>query len=648
MAKSIFIFLSLFFFIESNAQENIFSRHSNMIAAADKNAARRRILKGVFSNASSDFTVYYYRCEWKVDPAVYYITGKVTPYFITTKNTSSITLDLTHQLTVDSILSNGNKLNFTQDTNETVTINFISQHIIDQKDSVSIFYHGAPAGGNNSSAYFVTSTHNNVPVLWTLSEPYGSRDWWPCRNNLDDKPDSIDIYITHPSKYKASSNGLLIDSITTDTTTVTHYKHRYPVASYLVAMAVTNYSTFTDTLQLPGKILPVISYVYPEDLQTFESRTHLMLQAFRLYSNSWDTYAFINERYGQTEFGFGGGQEHQTNSFVVSTNEDLMAHELAHQWFGDKITCASWQDIWLNEGFANYNGDFFYMQNFSPSYYPGYVSGDLAYIVSQPNGSVFVTDTTSVDRIFDDRLTYCKGAFLVRMLRWTLGDSLFFKGIHQYLEDPLVAYGFAHTSDLQRNLENVSGLDLKYFFDQWFYGQGYPSFTVQWNANTNNFANIKISQTTSDPSVNFYKVPLQLVFKNATQQKTFVINDSINNLQATLDIGFAADSVLIDPSQYLVSANDTAIKISAIATKNLIQVYPNPFSNQIFISVKNPADPFLQFQLFNVLGQKIISTTLNLSGADETFTLPVGSLANGVYFVRMEGNTTKFEQKMVK
>ncbi len=648
MKKLSFLLLTILFFIRLNAQENLFVKEITKIADAEKKAAGKRLLKGIYSNASGDFTVYYYRCEWKVDPAIYYIDGNVTSYFITTAATQSITFDLAHQLTVDSVLSNGNKLNFSQDTDETVKINFFSFHNVNQKDSVTIFYHGVPAGTNNSFGYFVTSLHNNIPVLWTLSEPYGSRDWWPCRNGLDDKADSIDIYITHPSQYKASSNGLLIDTATANGFTTTHYKHRYPIASYLVAIAVTNYSTFIDTLQLGTNNLPIIQYIYPEDSAFFQQNKHYLYQVLPVYNTLYDVYPFMNERYGQTEFGFSGGQEHQTNSFVYAPGEDLMAHELAHQWFGDKVTCASWQDIWLNEGFASYSADFLYMKYFSPYYYPLYVSGNLSYVISQPDGSVFVDDTTNVDRIFDSRLTYGKGSFLVRMLEWTLGDSLFFKGLRQYLEDPKIKYGFAHTADLQRNLEEVSGMNLDYFFKQWLYGQGYPMFTVQWSENNNNFATINISQTTSHPSVSFYKLPLQLVFKNATQEKSFVINDTINNQQATLDIGFSADSILIDPQQWLISAHDTAIKLSTAAATNLLQVYPNPFTNEIIVSIKNPTDTKLQMELFNALGQKVFFNSYDLSGADQTFDLPVSSLAHGLYFLRISGNTVKFQQKLVK
>jgi aminopeptidase N len=126
----------------------------------------------------------------------------------------------------------------------------------------------------------------------------------------------------------------------------------------------------------------------------------MMLDAMRLYNDKFVPYPFINERYGQTEFGWGGGMEHQTNSFITGPSENLMAHELAHQWFGDRVTCASWTDIWLNEGFATYCADILYNETYHPDQLAASVKSNLDFIVSATNGSVKVSDTTSVSRIF--------------------------------------------------------------------------------------------------------------------------------------------------------------------------------------------------------------------------------------------------------
>ncbi|HRI21556.1 MAG TPA: M1 family metallopeptidase [Panacibacter sp.] len=608
--------------MQMQAQEKVCKR-VNDIATMERQANDKKNKNGLRSLASGNFSVNYYKCEWTIDPANNYITGKVTPHFIVIGSANSLVFDLSNALIVDSVYMRGNKLGFSQSSNQTLTIQLPSAYKNGRKDSLTIFYQGAPVGGGFGS--FVKSTHNGTPVLWTLSEPYGAKDWWPCRNGLDDKADSIDIYVTHPSVYRASSNGLLISAVKNGSTTTSFFKHRYAIASYLVAIAVTNYSVFTDYVQLGNVNMPVISNVYPEDSATFHSAVGSTLNALRLYSTTFSKYPFINERYGITQFGWGGGMEHQTNSFIVSTGENLETHELAHQWFGDKVTCGSWQDIWLNEGFATFCADFLYTENYNPTLNKLYIKNDLDYIVSQPGGSVKVDDTTSTGRIFDGRLSYDKGAFLLRMLRFTMGDQLFFKGIKKYLNDPLLKFNFAHTADLQRNLEAVSGLDLSYFFDQWFIGQGYPSFTVQWSQDAGNEATVHISQTTSHPSVSFFRVPLTLTFKNATQQKTITVQHTVNNQVVLDNIGFKADTVLIDPDMQLVSKNNKTIHTLSKnpADINAVSVSPNPFTDRINVSVKEAAGKKILLQLFDNAGHIVANSMVTNSSNNQNNTLVI-------------------------
>jgi hypothetical protein len=342
--------------------------------------------------------------------------------------------------------------------------------------------------------------------------------------------------------------------------------------------------------------------------------------------------------------------EHQTNSFIVAPDENLMAHELAHQWFGDKITCKSWTDIWLNEGFATFCADFYYAEHFNSTSYAVNISNDLTDIVSQTGGSVWVDDTSNVNRIFDDRLSYHKGAFLLRMLRWTLGDDLFFKGLRSYLTDPLLQFGFAYTADLQRNLETVSGLDLDYFFHQWFMGQGYPSFTVQWYQDANNKATIKVTQAASMPSsVSFFKVPLQLSFRRGSQEKSIVLEDTINNQIFSADIGFMADSVLVDPDQYLISKNNLTLhSIITFPPSDSISVAPNPFVNNINITFQRPKDEKMLLQLFDASGHRIISNTILANGSHQTYALYVPAVATGIYFLKVSFNGNTVKLKLLK
>ena len=451
--------------------------------------------------ASANFDVKYYRCEWEVDPAIRYIKGKVTVYYTIVTATDNISFDLMSPLVADSVKQRNVMLAKSQ-ANNTLTINFPLTASAGTLDSVSIFYQGVPV--NTGLGSFVNSTHSGAAVLWTLSEPYGSRDWWPCKNGLDDKADSIDIFVTNPIAYKAASNGILqSETISAGGTKVTaHWKHRYAIASYLMCFAVTNYTVFNNTVQLSTGVLPMQTYCYPESLSSFQNGTINTLNAMKLYDSIFGPYPFMNEKYGHVQFGWGGGMEHQTATFVTNIGESLCAHELGHQWFGDKITCGSWKDIWLNEGFATHLASM-YMEKKYPANVLSTRQSEINTITSQTGGSVEVSDTTNVDRIFDSRLSYTKGSHLLYMLRWKLGDNVFFNALRNYQTDPAVIYGFARTTDLKRNLEQTSGQDLTNFFNQWYSGQGYPSYNVQWSNSGAGNVWIKMNQTTSHSSVPF-------------------------------------------------------------------------------------------------------------------------------------------------
>jgi aminopeptidase N len=599
------------------------------------------------TGASGNLDVKYYRCEWEVDPAVRYIKGKVTIYYKIVESANSISLDLMNSLSVDSIRQRNSPLPY-QHTANVITISFPASQQAGLFDSVSIYYKGVPA--NNGFGSFENYTHAGVPVVWTLSEPYGSRDWWPCKNGLDDKADSIDVLITAPAAYKAASNGLLkSESLLPGNLKLTWWKHRYPIASYLVCMAVTNYSVFNNSVQLGTVSLPMQTFCYPENLNSFQVNTPLVLDALQLYHNSFGPYPFINEKYGHVQFSWGGGMEHQTSTFVVSADEGLMAHELGHQWFGDKVTCKSWADIWLNEGFATHLASF-YMEHKYPSSTIVNRRNEIDYITSQPGGSVWVDDTASVGRIFDGRLSYSKGSHLIYMLRWILGDSIFFKGIRQYQQDPLLAYGFASTADLERNLEAVSHKDLGYFFTEWFRGQGYPSYNISWSQLGDEFVKINVQQTTSHPSVSFFQLPVALSFRNATQEKTIVLdNRSIGEIFIR-EIGFRADTVIVDPEYWLITRNNSSHKvIDASTVMNDVQVFPNPLPDRFFVYFRNFTIPQAFVLIYNSAGQLLYSRKVLLQNGSQMIAVPSNDWPHGIYFLTVrDENGLMISRKLLK
>lgn len=520
------------------------------------------------SETASNFDVHYYRAFWEVDPAVRYISGKVGIYFELTTESSSLSLDLHSDLTVGSVTSNGQPLAFTHALHQ-VDITLPAVRAPGSRDSVLITYSGIPpVTGFNA---FQTASHGAPasPILFTLSEPFGSRDWWPCKNGLDDKADSIDVFVKHPTTngsvtFRAASNGIRQAETPVDggTNTVVHWKHRHPIASYLVAIAVSNYAVFASQHEVDGDPILMETYCFPQSVSTFSNGADLAIDMMDFFSQRFGKYPFLSEKYGHTQFTWGGGMEHQTNSFMVNMSRTLIAHELAHQWFGNKITCGSWEDIWLNEGFASYLTSLYAESQDSPEMSLNSRLSEINFVTSQPGGSVKVDDPTNPARIFSSRLSYYKGARLLFMLQWLLGDADFFQAINQYLDDPELAFGYATTSQLKQHLEQVSGKDLGYFFTQWYEGEGYPSYHVKWHP-TGNSVDFSIQQVTSVPSsVDFFRLPVPLLFTGANpgEQKLIVADNTTHSQFFTENLGFEAVAVSIDPAAWLISRNNTSEK----------------------------------------------------------------------------------------
>jgi hypothetical protein len=261
-----------------------------------------------------------------------------------------------------------------------------------------------------------------------------------------------------------------------------------------------------------------------------------------------------------------------------------------------------------------------------------------------------VDDTTSVGRIFSGRLSYNKGSHLLYMLRWILTDSVFFKAIAQYQKDPKLVYGFAKTDDLKRNLEQVSGRNLTEFFKDWFKGQGYPTYYVEWTQIGGSYVKIKMNQTTSHASVDFFELPVALKFKNASQEKTIVVDNKTNGETFLRNIGFIADTVLIDPDYWLITKNNKTAKVpDASVGQNSVLVFPNPVQDRFYIYIRNASSPTANIVLYNSAGQRVWSKSISLVNGSEYLEVPSQHLASGVYYLHIKGtNGFKFVKKLLK
>ncbi len=646
--KKYYLLLTLFSFVSLFAQ-SIQNEMTDMVKAERKSASKRMNL--VTNPNTDNYDIIYHRLKFNVDPAIYAVSGEVTTKYIAKQNMNTITFDLSNDLTVSTVKQRGNVLNFTRSTNNEVIINLPVTQNINVTDSVSITYSGIPP--TTGFGAFSIDEHNNTPVLWTLSEPFGAMEWWPCKQDLNDKVNSIDVYITAPSQYNSVANGLQLAKVDNGNgTSTTHYKHNYPIPAYLIAIAVTNYQIYNQQGGLgstESPYFPIINYMYPETATNNIASVAPTPNIINFYETKFGPYPFRNEKYGHCQFGWGGGMEHTTVSFMTANGQgrysrSLIAHEMGHQWFGDKVTCGSWKDIWLNEGFATYLASMVIQQFDGEAAFTNDKNNMINTITNSTNGAVYLTDDEALDvnRIFSWQLTYNKGAMVINMLRFKLGDTNFFQGMRNYLNDPLLAYGYAKTPNLQAHLEATSGLNLTEFFNDWVYNQGYPVYNIEAHNMGNGQARITINQSQSDPSVSFFEMPIPIrLIGSVGQQQDYVLDNTTNGQQFIVNVPFTVSSIILDPKKDILTSTESIASLGATSfdLSSSVVLYPNPANSVINIETPN-LYTLQNVIIYNALGQKV--------GEFNSNKIPVSQFSNGMYSVKIITSQGTILKKFIK
>ncbi|MGY0391368.1 M1 family aminopeptidase [Bizionia sp. KMM 8389] len=642
------LYISLFLLLATTSlMAQDYLKSFNEIQEAEAKMALKKMNQRINLN-TGDYDIKYHRLDLNIDPAVAFISGDVTTYYEAKEALSQITFELTDNMTVSQVTQRGANLVFSQNSDDEVVITLpqtLNQGVL---DSLTISYSGNPESSGFGS--FEQTTHNGTPIVWTLSEPYGAKGWWPCKQDLIDKIDSIDVYLTTPQftpnneAYVSVSNGLEISQTVSGTSKTTRFKHTYPIPAYLVAIAATNYSVYSHEVANNGEPFDIVNYVYPENLTYAQASTPITVDIMNVFADLFEAYPYAEEKYGHAQFGWGGGMEHTTVSFMGSFGQNLIAHELAHQWFGDKVTCGSWKDIWLNEGFATYLTGLAIENLDGNNAFVNYKEGLVSSITSQPGGAVYLSDsdTTSVGRIFSSRLSYNKGAMVVHMLRKKLGDASFFQAINSYLSHPDLAYDYAKTANFIDVVETSSGTDLTEFFDDWLFNEGYPTYTVNWNQPSPTTVTFNLSQVQSDNSVSFFEapVPLRLIGPNGETQDV-VLDNTSNNESFVEAVNFEVVSVLFDPETDLISRNNSVIlSTDTFNLETNLLLYPNPTAGAVTIQ-KPKSITVNQVKIYNALGQLLGTHSGGL-------TLDLSAYASGMLFVRLETNNGIVNKTVLK
>ncbi|MCJ1807719.1 T9SS type A sorting domain-containing protein [Flavobacterium covae] len=650
MKKITFLFLLLSSFSFS---QNYEKHKTEEIALSEMKAATKKMNLKINPN-TQNYDLIYGKLEFNVDPNIYNINGKVTLTFKALEDIKTVTFELSKPLIVSSVKKGNTDLQFIHNINGELIITLPSIITIGNEETIEINYAGLPSFQNNA---FTASKHNGAPIIYTLSEPYGSADWWPCKQDLNDKLEHIDVYITAPSQYTSVSNGIQVSRIINGPNATTHFRHNYPIAAYLVAFAVTNYSikntgTAGGNNTPPTPTFPIIDYIYPEfdNINTSHSLANT-IPIINFLETKLGSYPFHNEKYGHAQFNWSGGMEHTTISFMGSFNRNLITHEMAHQWFGNKVTCGSWKDIWLNEGLTEYISGCVVENLDGITDFNAWKSSKITSITSNTKDNLYLYDyqLSDVNRIFSNQITYNKGSMVSHMLRYIMGDTNFFQALRNYLNDPILAYKCALTPQFQAHLEAVHGSSLQEFFNDWVYKEGYPIYNIKVHNSETNQATIRINQIQSitDNSqigyVSYFEmpVPIRLILNNGTHLD-LKLNNTFNNQLYTIDlpIGTSVSKILFDPNNDIISkGSTTSLSDENFELSTSINLFPNPSYDQIQIELPNTIQ-LQKIKILNHLGQEVLKTNEKK--------INIYHLNNGLYQVLIETTQGRALKKLLK
>lgn len=600
------------------------------------------------------YDIFFHHLDLKIERTSTDISGSVRTLATSRiMQLDTFVFQLYRSLIIDSVLGSGqqNLLFYRVDDVAYIILNqaIAKGNVID----VKIYYHGTPPDGGSAAIGDGFSNKSSPKygnqITWSLSQPYSAYEWWPCKQSLQDKIDSVYIYITTDTSNKAASNGLL-----KAITPMGNGKHRYEwktnyqIDYYLIAATVGQYNEYINYAkpkQISDSIL--IQHYYYNKTQAYTDGIKDMkvtATQIELFSDLFGLYPFYKEKYGHVMAPFSGGMEHQTMTTLGYFNFELVGHELAHQWFGDHVTCATWKDIWLNEGFATY-------LEYLAEYYlfPASAITTMANIQTSAkagNGSVYVYDTTDVNRIFSSRLSYNKGASVIHVLHYLLGDSMFYNVCKTY--QTRFAKSTANTEDFKHIVNEISGKDYGYFFNQWIYNRGFPFYNVRWNYN-NGKLYVKTTQSNAQDSGNLFSIPLPYEFtlsgkdtiiyltqNKATEYHEISLNQAVTELKSIDPDNWILCEKYISKDPLLIGLNEDMECLS-------IKIFPNPAHG--VLKFFNPEQLKFKIVIFNLQGVLCFKQEINIEQTE----LDIIQLKTGIYFVELtdDSGNTKTEKLVI-
>jgi aminopeptidase N len=596
-----------------------------------------------FSGTGSNIDVDNYQIWWRLNPdSSLGIKGVVTIKFKTVvSNVTSVSFDLRDVLIIDDIKYHGATVTPNRVANSKVFSVPVSIPIVGSRDSITVTYHGVPPLPTGAESGFTLASDAGAGnYINTLSESYEDRDWWPCKADMQDKADTIDITVNVPYRtnnntaasatdtFWVASNGTLIDS-TMDIGYPAAQKalrnrtykfiNRYPMASYLVAVAVARYNRFYRApVPIGGYNVPVVFYILAGKSATaavtaMDKATELLAKFSQKYGN----YGFLDPALGGKHGFYEGltgaeGMEHQTFSAIATssiTSTDVLIHELQHQWFGDKVSFATWQDLWLAEGFAEYAPVLAreLVTGLGSTAFSARSSLRTNAISEKAPVQIPLAGIANSNAIWNSGTcvtcygtsVYKRGAMVVSMLRTLAGDTKFFNIMKEYQTRPSLEFKSATTNTLAQIFSDSLGVDVTQFFTDNVVGTGYPTNTVGYTlsgpTNKKIALNTKTQTRTNAGSATYISQPVVVHLQNKSgptvlNDTTIIFFDWGGNFYSkagkgvlgpktsggvAYNLSFTPNTFLYDDSVYTTSAG-SIVSSAVVVALNVIDFSAKP------------------------------------------------------------------------
>ncbi len=521
---------------------------------------------------------------------------------------------------------------------------------------LTIYYSGVMT--NEGGTYDWGGVSSSGGILFAMGVGFTNnyvsttQHWMPCYDHPSDKAAYRGEFIVKPG-VSVASNGSLTVLHPDNGTDVYVWDHPYQCATYMLTFAAAEF----DSVKFGNGDIPIVCYT------TSGKMKEAAEFYYRRVPRMVDTYSRLFGEYPYEKVGFvntpKGNMEHQTmismdaglifrRHNLNDSNDNTAAHELSHQWFGGLVTPADFRDAWLNEGFAVFCEALWLNELHGKEKYLNFIDRNMELYISD------IAVKEGIFPLYDFKRTspssnypqtiYKKGAVVVGMLKYELGDSTFFEGIRTYLDR--YAHGNVTTEKLKTTLEDVSGKDLDYFFDQWVYRKSWPDLDINIDKTfieeNNVYVTVHISQIQPEEYGIYTKLPVEIGFETDTgcTCKMLTMNEENQSFELGEMEDFEDVTINEGPSVRALLEADvtvTSVEDRSAITDNSIRVFPNPTDGVLNMKYNSTGGKTI-FKMISTLGVTMYEREVFSSEGKNHITIDADNLPGGSYLLIFEEN----------